>query len=103
MLLLYSSNNTCSITYKPSFLYLKVLKGKLTKPRWKLTHVELSKNMLLRQKIWKTNKLQVYGLMKIWSNFNNSKILNYQIVKAFKKKIPHMNFLSYITSYIEFQ
>jgi hypothetical protein len=43
-----------------------------------MSHFKLSKNMLLEQKHWKTNKnCNLYGLMKIWSNFNHSKVLNY--------------------------
>jgi hypothetical protein len=92
-----------------SFKKLEVLKGKPTKSIWIMTHVKLLKTwviihmdfvthyMLLEQKIWKTNKnCNSYGLMKIWSNFNHSKVPNYQTVKVFKKKISHMNLSSCI-------
>jgi hypothetical protein len=49
---------------------LEVLKGKLTKSIWIMSHVKLSKNMLLGQRNWKTNKIcNSYGLMKISLNF----------------------------------
>jgi hypothetical protein len=49
-----------------SFLNLEIIKGKPTKSRWIMIHVELSKNMLLEQKNWKINKnCNSYGLMKI--------------------------------------
>ncbi len=36
------------------------------------------KKILLGQKIWKANKnCNSYGLMKIWSKFNHSKVPNY--------------------------
>ncbi len=41
-----------------------------------------------------------YGLMKIWLNFNHSKVPNYQTIKVFKKKIAHISLSSCI--YIEF-
>jgi len=37
--------------------------------------------------------------MKIWSNFNHSKVPNYQMVKVFNEKILWMN-LSFCISYI---
>jgi hypothetical protein len=50
-----------------------------------MTHVWLSKLSDFGTKKLKTKKnYNPYGLMKIWSNFNHSKVLNYQIVKDFK-------------------
>jgi hypothetical protein len=57
---------------------LEVLKEKPIKSKRIMPHLKISKNMLLGQKIKKTNKnYNSCGLMKIWSNFNNSKVLNY--------------------------
>ncbi len=53
------------------FFDLQVLKGKPTKSIWLMTHLKLSKNMLLGQRNWKTNKiashidLWIYG--QIWT------------------------------------
>jgi hypothetical protein len=55
-----------------SFLNLKVLKRKATKFLKIMPHLKLSKNMFLGQK-----NCNSYGLMKIWSNFNHSKVPNY--------------------------
>ncbi len=53
-------------------------KGKPTKSIGIMPHLKLSKNMFLGQKNWKINKnCNSYGLMKIWSNFNHSKVPNY--------------------------
>jgi hypothetical protein len=41
--------------------------------------------------------------MKIWSNFNHSKVPNYGMAKVFKEKIPHRSLPSHNTSYIESQ
>jgi hypothetical protein len=61
-----------------SFFNLKILKGKPIKSIKIITHLKISKNMLLGQKKKKTNKnCNSYGLMKIWSNFNHSKVPNY--------------------------
>jgi hypothetical protein len=70
-----------------SFLNLEVLKRKPTKSRWIMTHVKLSKNMFLGQRNWKTNKnCNLYGLMKIWSNFNHSKVLIIKWLRFWKKR-----------------
>jgi len=53
---------------------------------------------------WKTNKnCNSYGLMKIWSDLDHSKVPNYWMVKVFKEKIHDMSLSFYISSYIEFQ
>jgi hypothetical protein len=82
-------NNTCSITNKPSQIYgktcvqcnwcfnLEMLKGKPTKSIWIMTHVKLSNT-------WVNIHMD---FMKISSNFNHSKVLNYKIVKVFFKKL----------------
>ncbi len=36
------------------------------------------------KKLNKNKNCNSYGLMKIWSNFNNSKVPNYQTTKVFK-------------------
>jgi hypothetical protein len=41
--------------------------------------------------------------MKIWSNFNHSKVPNYEMVKVFKEKTLHLSLSSHNTSYIESQ
>jgi hypothetical protein len=57
---------------------LKALKKKPTKSKKTMPHLKFSKNMLIGKKNVKTNKNnKSYGLMKIWSNFNHSKVLNY--------------------------
>jgi hypothetical protein len=33
----------------------------------------------------------IYGLTKIWSNFNHSKAHNYQVANVFKERILHMS------------
>jgi hypothetical protein len=49
-----------------------------TKSKGIMPHLKLSKNMLLGQRNWKINKnCNSYGLMKIWLNFNYSKVFNY--------------------------
>jgi hypothetical protein len=61
-----------------SFLNSEVLKGKFTKVQRNNAPFKTSKIMLLGQKNSKENKnYNSYGLMKIWSNFNYSKVLNY--------------------------
>jgi len=62
-----------------SFFYLEVLKGKPIKSIWIMPHAKFSKNMILGQRNWKTNKnCNSYGLMKlVGSNFNHSKVPNY--------------------------
>jgi hypothetical protein len=60
--------------------------------------------MLLGQRNSKTNKnCNSYGLMKIWSNFNHSKVPNYWMIRVLKKKIPHMSLSSSITLCIKSQ
>jgi hypothetical protein len=57
---------------------MEVLKRKPTKSKRIMPHLKLSKNMLLGQRNLKTNKnCNSYGLMKIWPNFNHSKVPNY--------------------------
>jgi hypothetical protein len=57
---------------------LEVLKGKPTKSIKIMPHLKLSKNMFLAQKNSKTNKnCNSYGLTKVWSNFNHSKVHSY--------------------------
>ncbi len=61
-----------------SFFDLEVLKGKPTKSKGIMPHLKVSKSMLLGQGNWNKNKnCNSYGLMKIWSNFNHSKVPNY--------------------------
>jgi len=69
-----------------SFFNLEVLKEKPTKFIGIMPHLKVSKKCVFRTKlIEKKNKnCNSYGLMKIWSNFNHSKVLNYQMVKVFK-------------------
>jgi hypothetical protein len=68
-----------------SFFNLEVLKEKPTKFIRIMPHLKLSKKNVFRTKIEKqTKNCNSYGLMKIWSNFNHSKIPNYQMVKDFK-------------------
>ncbi len=51
------------------------------------------------KKIEKQKKITTHSwkLRKIWSNFNHSKILNYEMVKVFKEKIPHLSLSSHNT------
>jgi hypothetical protein len=42
-----------------------------------------------------------YRLMKIMFNFNHSKVHNYQVVKVFKERVPHMHLSFHNTSHIE--
>jgi len=64
---------------------LEVLKEKLTKFSEILPHLKLTKKCFWDKKFEKPNKnCNSYGLMEIWSNFNNSKIPNYKMVKVFK-------------------
>jgi hypothetical protein len=50
-----------------------------------MPHLKVSKTYVFGTKKLKGKKnCNSYGLMKIWSNFNHSKVLNYQIVKVFK-------------------
>jgi hypothetical protein len=44
-----------------------------------------------------------YGFMKMWSNFNHSKVPNYQMVKGLKETIHGMSLSFCISSYIESQ
>jgi hypothetical protein len=61
-----------------SFFDLEVLKRKPTKSKGIMPHLKLSKNMLWDKEIENKQKnCNSYGLMKIWSNFNHSKVLNY--------------------------
>jgi len=61
-----------------SFFDLEVLKGEPTKSKAIMSHLKLSKNMFLGQKNWETNKnCNSYRFMKIWPNFNHSKVVNY--------------------------
>jgi hypothetical protein len=70
-----------------SFLHLEVLKGKATKSIWIMHDVKVFKNMLLGQKKMKTNKnCNWYGLMKIWSNFNHSKVLSIKWLRFSKNR-----------------
>jgi hypothetical protein len=71
-----------------SFLNLEVLKGKPTKSKRIMTHVKLSKTYVFGTKKLKKKKKNCtsYELMKIWSNFNHSKVPNYSLVKVFKKR-----------------
>jgi hypothetical protein len=78
---LHNFSNLCENLYLMllmSFLNLKVLKKNPTKSIKIMSHVTLSKNMILGQKNLNKNKnCNSYGLMKIWSNFNHSKIPRY--------------------------
>jgi hypothetical protein len=61
-----------------SFLNFEILIGKFTKSKGIIPHLKLPKHMLLGQRNSKTKKnCNSYGLMKIWSNYNHSKVLNY--------------------------
>jgi hypothetical protein len=61
-----------------SFFDLEVLKEKPIKPKRIIPHLKLAKNMFLGQNLEKqTKKCNSYKFMKIWSNFNHSKVLNY--------------------------
>jgi hypothetical protein len=63
--------------------------------------VKLWKKKLLGQENWKkkNKNCNSYGLMKIWSNFNHSKVFNYSMAMVFTKKISHI-ILYYITYWI---
>jgi hypothetical protein len=54
---------------------LEVLKGKPTKSIGIMPHLKLSKKCFWDKKFEKRNKnCNSYGLMKIWSNLNHSKV-----------------------------
>jgi hypothetical protein len=64
--------------YLMSIFDLEVLKEKPIKSKGIMPHLKLSKKMFLGQIFWKKIKnYNSYGLMKIWSNFNHSKVPNY--------------------------
>jgi hypothetical protein len=68
-----------------SFLNLEVVEIKFTKFIGIMPHLKLSKKCFWNKKIEKQKKnYNSYGLMKIWSNLNHSKVPNYQTVKVFK-------------------
>jgi hypothetical protein len=61
-----------------SFFNLEVLKRKLTKSIKIMPHPKHSKTYAFETKKLKRNQnCNSYGLMKIWSNFNHLKVLNY--------------------------
>jgi hypothetical protein len=66
-----------------------------------MPHLKLSKHMFLEQKIEKQKKLQLIWTYENMSNFNLSKVPNYQMVMVFKFLKNYMNLSSCITSYIE--
>jgi len=69
-----------------------------------MTHVKFSKTFFWDREIEKKNKTcNSYGFMKIWSNFNDSKVLNYQMVKGLKETMHDMSLSFCISSYIESQ
>jgi hypothetical protein len=70
-----------------SFFDLEDLKGKPTRSKEIMPHLKLSKNMILRQFFWKTNKnWNSNGLMQILSNFSHSKVPSSIIWLRFSKK-----------------
>jgi hypothetical protein len=52
--------------------------------------------MLLGKEIEKQTSCNSYGLMKIWSNFDHSKVHNYQVVKV-KERIFYTSVSSHPT------
>jgi hypothetical protein len=61
-----------------SFFNVEVLKGKPIKSIKIIPHLRLLKICFWDKKIKKINKnCNSYGLVKIWSNFNNSKVFSY--------------------------
>jgi len=61
-----------------SFLNFEIQKRKPTKSIKVMPHLKLSKKCFWDKTIEKTNKkCNSYGFMKIWSNFNHSKIPSY--------------------------
>jgi len=87
-------NNTCSITYKPSQIYVKtyiqcswcqfleVFKGKPTKSIKIMPHLKLSKNMILGQFFWKMNKIATH--MDLWKLGQILTIQNSLVIKRLK-------------------
>jgi hypothetical protein len=79
----------------------EILKRKPTKCIWIIPQVNFSKTygfggIFLKKHLIKCNS---YGLMKIWSNSNHSKVQNYDLAKVNKERALNMNLSFHITTH----